>query len=49
MAEIKTVIVPEKNSVDIEEISEEILSGMEIVYAADINKVLETALKEGKK
>ncbi|MCR5234258.1 MAG: endopeptidase La [Lachnospiraceae bacterium] len=43
-AGIKTVLVPEKNKKDIEEISDEILSGLKIVYVKTMEDVLEHAL-----
>lgn len=43
-AGIKTVVVPEKNISDIEEISKEITQGMTIVYASTMEDVLATAL-----
>lgn len=43
-AGIKTVIVPEKNISDVEEISKEITRGMEIVYASTMEDVLKVAL-----
>lgn len=43
-AGIKTVVVPEKNVSDIEEISKEITQGMTIVYASTMEDVLATAL-----
>lgn len=42
-AGMKTVIVPEKNRRDVEELSGEITGGMELVYAAAMNEVLEHA------
>ena len=44
MAGIKTVVVPEKNRKDVEELSEEITNGMKIVYASTMKDVLSTAL-----
>ena len=44
MAGIKTVVVPEKNRKDVEELSEEIINGMKIVYASTMKDVLSTAL-----
>lgn len=43
-AGIKTVLVPEKNKVDIAEISKEITSGLRIVYVQQMQEVLEEAL-----
>ncbi len=43
-AGITTVCVPEKNRGDIEEISEEITGGMNIVFVNSMEEVLETAL-----
>lgn len=42
-AGIKTVIVPKENAKDIEEISKEIKSGINIVYAENMKDVIETA------
>ncbi len=42
-ARMRTVIVPEENRKDVEELSEEITGGMEIVYAKDMMTVLKTA------
>ncbi len=39
-AGMKTVIVPEKNRRDIEELSREITGGMELVYAETMDEVL---------
>jgi len=44
MAGIKTVLVPEKNKRDVEEISEEIKKGLEIVYVTEMNQVIEKAI-----
>ncbi len=41
---MKTVIVPKKNKLDVEEISKEILDKLEIVYADEIKEVLDLAL-----
>lgn len=46
MANIRTVVVPERNRRDIAEISQEILKGLEIVYADTMEQVLETAFTE---
>lgn len=46
MANIKTVVVPERNRRDIAEISQEILKGLEIVYADTMEQVLDTAFAE---
>ena len=43
MADIKTVIVPYKNKIDIEELSEEITDGLEIVYVKELKEVLKKA------
>lgn len=43
-AGIKTVLVPEKNKVDVAEISKEITSGLRIVYVQQMQEVLEEAL-----
>lgn len=43
-AGIKKVFVPEKNRKDFDEISEEITSGMEIVFVEQMSQVLEQAL-----
>jgi ATP-dependent Lon protease len=43
-AGIKTVLVPKKNEKDIEEISEEILKDLKIVYVETMEEVLEHAL-----
>lgn len=48
LAGVKTVLVPQKNKLDIEEISEEILSGLNIIYVLDIKEVLKEALLKGK-
>ena len=42
-ARMRTVVVPEENRKDVEELSEEITGGMEIVYAKDMMTVLKTA------
>lgn len=44
MAGIKTVLVPEKNRRDVEEISEEIKKGLEIVYVTDMSQVIGKAI-----
>ena len=44
MANIKTVVVPEKNRRDVEEMEKEIYQGMDIVYAYTMDDVLKTAL-----
>ncbi len=41
---IKTVLLPEKNKRDVDEISAEILDGMELIYVSDMNEVLKNAL-----
>ena len=43
MADIKTVIVPYKNKIDIEELSKEITEGLEIVYVKELKEVLKKA------
>jgi len=43
-AEIKTVLVPEKNEPEIREIDKEITEGMKIVYVREMQEVLEKAL-----
>lgn len=45
-AGIKTVCVPDKNRKDVEEISEEIKSGMEIVFVSRMDEVLPVALAD---
>lgn len=45
-AGIKTVIVPERNRRDVEEISQEIKRGLQIVYADQMKDVLEVAFHE---
>ncbi len=45
-ANIKTVLVPEKNRRDIAEISQEILRGVDIVYVDTMEQVLERAIKK---
>jgi ATP-dependent protease La len=42
-AGIKKVIVPNKNKMDVEEISDEITSGMEIIFASAMSEVIENA------
>ncbi len=44
-AGIKTVLVPKKNKKDIEEIDDEILEGLEIIYVEKMDEVLKHALK----
>ena len=44
-AGIKTVLVPERNRKDIEEIDQEILEGLKIVYVEKMQDVLEHALR----
>ena len=48
-AGIKTVIVPQENLPDIEEISEEITNGLEIVPVSYMDEVLKVALVKSKK
>lgn len=43
-AEIRTVLVPEKNEPEIREIDKEITDGLEIVYVREMQEVLERAL-----
>ncbi len=43
-AGIKTVLVPNKNKADIEELSEEITDGLEIIYVDKMEEVLKEAL-----
>ena len=43
-AEIKTVLVPEENTVDVEELSQEITKGLEIIPVSQMNEVLKYAL-----
>lgn len=43
-AGIKTICVPKKNEPDIEEISQEIKKGLEIIFVENMEQVLETAL-----
>ncbi|MBO6148795.1 MAG: endopeptidase La [Lachnospiraceae bacterium] len=45
-AHIKTVLVPEKNRRDVEEISEEIKEGINILYMESMDQVLSEALTE---
>jgi ATP-dependent Lon protease len=45
-AGVKTVIVPEKNRADVAELDEEIVGGMEIVYAGDMKQVYKTAFSQ---
>lgn len=44
MAGMHTVIVPDKNRPDVEELSEEITGGLKIVYAKGMEDVLKVAL-----
>lgn len=44
LASMKTVIVPQKNKLDVLEISKEILDKLDIVYAGEIKEVLKLAL-----
>lgn len=46
-AGITTVIVPEENRADVDEIPGEIIDGMEFVYASSMKDVLGTALEHG--
>ncbi|MBQ9322287.1 MAG: endopeptidase La, partial [Eubacterium sp.] len=43
-AEIRTVLVPEKNEPEIREIDKEITDGLEIIYVREMQEVLEQAL-----
>ncbi len=45
MANIKTVLVPEKNRRDVAEISAEIVKGIEIVYVDTMEQVLARAIR----
>ncbi len=47
IAGVKTVIVPLKNKMDIAEFSDEIIGGMEIVYAKEMDEVIEKAFVTG--
>ena len=42
-AGIITIIVPEKNKKDIQEMPQEIIDGLEIVYAKTMDQVVKTA------
>ena len=44
MAEVKTVLVPKDNEKDIEEISEEIKEGLEIIFVETMEEVTSRAL-----
>lgn len=44
IAGIKKVLIPEENKKDVEEISTEIIEGLEIVFVTDMNEVLTHAL-----
>ncbi len=44
MAEVKTVLVPGENEKDIEEISEEIKEGIEILFVETMEEVAKYAL-----
>lgn len=46
MAGIQSVVVPEENRPDVEELEEEITAGMEIVFAKTIQDVLKHALEQ---
>lgn len=46
MADIKIVIVPERNRVDVEELSKEITGGLEIVFVNEFSQVLKKSLVE---
>ena len=43
-AGVKTVLIPEKNGRDVEEISSEITRGLEIITVSHMNEVLKIAL-----
>lgn len=47
-AGIKTVIIPKENEAHVQEISEEITKGLELVYVSCMEEVLKTALVQGK-
>lgn len=47
-AGMKLVLVPEENKPDLDEISEEITRGMEVIPVSDMKQVLKYALSEGK-
>ncbi len=47
LAGIKSVLVPEENKPDVEELEDEITEGMEIHYVSRIGQVLKLALKRG--
>ncbi|HMO81887.1 MAG TPA: endopeptidase La [Pyrinomonadaceae bacterium] len=47
-AKIKTVILPEPNRRDLEEMSEEVLKGLSFVFVENVHEVLAAALREGK-
>lgn len=47
-AGVKTVIVPKENKKDVEEISKEIKSGLEIYFVEDMKEVIGYAFAEGK-
>ena len=44
-AGIKTVLVPEKNERDVEDISTEITKGLEIVFVSSMDQVLKQAFR----
>ena len=44
MAEVKTVLVPKENVKDIEEITEEIKEGLEILFVETMEEVADRAL-----
>ena len=48
MAEVKTVLVPKENEKDIEEISEEIKEGLEILFVETMEEVADLALLKQK-
>ncbi len=43
MAGVKTVLVPEQNIKDVDEISDEIKKGLEIIFVSEMEKVIENA------
>ena len=47
-AGIRTVLLPEKNRADVEEIAKEIKKGMELVYVESMKEVLPVALVKRK-
>ena len=45
-AGIKTVLIPKENRADVEELSQEITKGLEILPVENMDEVLETAFAE---